>query len=128
VITVEWDAAPLPSVSLVDHYKSISIWLHKLYREVGHRGVIVTSPEIAAIIDIHHGFKSTSNWNAGWPTKIGTLCGLMDIWIDPLMPINLAGAYNTPGGQELGRFRVLNICGRDYNVLDQLAAIEPDVA
>jgi len=124
VPVVVWDAQTPAGVSLMDHYKSISIYLSKLMQEAGGKGVYVVSPEIAAIIDSHFGFTPNELLEAGeWPAKIGTLCGRIEIWVDAVAVYNQACLYDEIGGHEIGRLQAVNLLDRDWNVLDYLARI-----
>jgi hypothetical protein len=120
-----WDCQPDKNVSLVDHYKGFSICLMKLFREAGSRGIIVVSPEIAAIIDTNSGFKEVDNWSvpAIGPAKVGMLYGHLEVWVDVLHNITTVGVFDKPNGTELARMRVVNYFGRDWTPLDDLARL-----
>lgn len=126
IVTSCWDYACPTGISFPDHCKSISIYLAQLLNATRFDGVIVVSPEIAAIVETHHTYRATAeSWGkpGDWPLQIGVLCTRMPIWLDPFIPYDEARVYDELGGEVLGILKVVNISGYNRNPLDFMAQV-----
>jgi hypothetical protein len=122
-----WDYACPLQVSFVEHCQAISVHLAQLLNATRFDGVLVLSPEVAAIVESHLRFRSiVTTWGkpGDWPLQIGVLCGRMPIWIDPFIPFDQARVYDEIDGKVLGTLQVYNIHGTNRGPLDFMAKIE----
>ena len=124
-----WDAQPPMGVSTRDHYASISVYLWRLLQSAGGHGVFVVSPLVAAIIESHSDFVSAGdlkNLKIGdGPTKIGTLCGEIEVCVDVSVMESTVCLYDVLDGYVIGRMQIVNLMGRcsDWTALDYLAKL-----
>lgn len=122
-----WDYACPSGLSFLDHCKGLSVYLAQILNATRFDGVIVVSPEIAALIESHFAYKATvASWGkpGDWPLQIGVLCTRMPIWLDPFIPYDEARVYDEIGGNVLGTLKVVNMpCGQDRNPLDFMAKL-----
>lgn len=121
-----WDYACPQGISFPDHCKSISIYLAQLLNATRFDGLVVVSPEIAAVIECHNGYKAEAkSWGkpGDWPLQIGTLCGRIPIWLDPFIPYDEARVYDEIGGEVFGTLKVVNISGQTRNPLEFMAKL-----
>jgi hypothetical protein len=120
-----WDSQCPSNTSYADHRAGLPLYLAQLLTRCGLSGVIVTSPEIAAILEIDPAYVSLNYdwWKIIEDTalEIGRLRRL-SIWLNLFTPYNEARVYDHPGGKVLGTLFIVNLDGQNRNPLEWMAA------